>query len=352
MLVTGHTGFKGGWLVLLLNRLGAEVHGFSLAPPTSPSFYALLDVHNHLTRECIGDIRDRKTFQQYCLGKKFDAVFHLAAEAIVLTSYDNPYETHETNVLGSLNVLEETRIGGLHTDVLIVVTSDKVYLNQELNEPFGEESKLGGADPYSGSKAAAEVITLSYIKSFFNHTDQAMCATVRAGNVIGGGDFAPNRLVPDLFRSIQADEPLPIRNPSAVRPWQFVLEPLSGYLTLAEKMFVERKRGLQGGWNFGPSPESHVPVSQLVDSFFARWRNSQAVQMIGEANSRQEAKYLSLDISKALSSLNWSPLLDINSTIDWTVEWYKTFSNSPSALSEVTSKQLEEFISAGTNSHG
>ncbi|MEZ5872933.1 MAG: CDP-glucose 4,6-dehydratase [Nitratireductor sp.] len=352
VLVTGHTGFKGGWLVFWLRHLGAEVYGYSLPAPTTPSFYELLGLSRMMAGEYLGDIRDRTALSRFVSAQQFDVVFHLAAQPLVLASYDDPHETHETNILGTLNILEEARSARLKTGVIIVATSDKVYLNNELGKRFSEDMPLGGADPYSASKAAAEIVSQSYIKAFFREPETLMCSTVRAGNVFGGGDFAPNRIVPDLYRSIENNKPVEIRNPDAVRPWQHVLDPLSGYMTLAERLSKKREKQLQGGWNFGPADHGHVPVKELVEEFFGRWRKPGMNIEKNRSSARSEAQHLSLDISKASSQLGWHPRLGLESAVQWTVEWYKALNETPDALVSLSLHQLEAFMKMGTNNHG
>ncbi|MGB1448860.1 MAG: CDP-glucose 4,6-dehydratase [Flavobacteriaceae bacterium] len=318
VFITGHTGFKGSWLSYLLDKYGASVMGFSLTPTTEPSLFNNLNFSSSF-KSVIGDIRDFSLIQKELDSFKPDYIFHLAAQPLVLESYRNPYETFTANTLGTLNVLEAIRKGDYSTTA-IIVTTDKVYENLELNIPFKEDDKLGGKDPYSASKSAAEIITYSYQKSFCE-TNEKKIASVRAGNVIGGGDWSEDRLIPDLIKAHFNQSKVKIRNPDATRPWQHVLEPLMGYIELALKLKEEPKENL-GAWNFGPANDDIQSVRQIVDKSI----------MLGFINQVeygkpdvQEAKYLKLNISKAINKLNWKPIWNCEKSIEKTFNWYKEF---------------------------
>lgn len=332
VLVTGHTGFKGSWLSIILKKLGAEVYGFSLAAKDRDN-YTLCELDSKLD-STIGDIRDYALLSKEIQRIKPDIVFHLAAQSLVLESFQNPIYNYEANVIGTVNVLEAIR----HCDSVkaaLMITTDKCYQNNEWVFPYRETDRLGGKDPYSASKACAELVTKSYIESFFSEDSSPKIASVRAGNVIGGGDWCENRIVPDLFRSIEQEEELFIRNPQAIRPWQFVLEPLFAYLKLCSYM-LERDIDYHGGWNFGPYAHDFYSVGELIDGFqkFVKFNYK-----LGDAPSK-EANILKLDISKAISKLDWKPALDFQSTIEYTAEGYLIEEN----FYENRLKQIESYM--------
>ena len=324
VLVTGHTGFKGSWLSLWLKELGANVIGYALDPPTKPNHFELLKLN---ITSIIGDIRDRKklsdTFNKY----KPDIVFHLAAQPIVRDSYSDPVYTFETNIMGTVNVFESCR----KTDsikAIINITSDKCYENKEWIWGYRESDPMGGFDPYSASKGCSEILTSSYRNSFFNLKDygkkhNTLLASVRAGNVIGGGDWAKYRLIPDIMKATKKNETVIIRNPDATRPWQHVLEPLSGYMLLGEKL-LEGKKEFAEAWNFGPELENNVPVSEIVNNSKKYW-NDIAFKELKNNNSVHEANLLMLDCSKANKLLKWKSVWNLSQTLKKTIEWYKTF---------------------------
>src|SRR3954447_21046931 len=321
VLVTGHTGFKGGWLTLWLRSLGAEISGFSLQPPTSPSLCQVADVEEGLNA-VRGDIRDLPAIENIFHNARPEIVFHLAAQALVRPSYIDPVETYATNVMGTVNLLEAVRRDG-DVRVVVVVTSDKCYENREWMWGYREDEPMGGYDPYSNSKGCAELVTAAYRKSFFAARGTAI-ASVRAGNVIGGGDWAADRLIPDIIRAVSRGEPVLIRNPGAVRPWQHVLDPLSGYLLLAERLWTEGERQA-GGWNFGPADDDAKPVQYIVETITNLWGEG-ARWVLDERQHPHEAHYLKLDCSKARQLLNWRPRLELADALQWTVEWYKALS--------------------------
>lgn len=323
VLLTGHTGFKGSWLALWLQELGAEVTGFSLAPPTSPSLFEVAGVARGMT-SVIGDIRDLAQLRQVMREQQPEVVFHLAAQALVRHSYADPVETYSTNVMGTVNVLEAVR-GANSVRAMVNVTSDKCYENREWAWGYRENEALGGYDPYSNSKACAELVAASYRNSFF-HPDRyaehgLAVASARAGNVIGGGDWAMDRLVPDILRAIVAGQSVMIRNPNAIRPWQHVLEPLSGYLLLAQKLHTDGVR-FGEGWNFGPHDSDAMPVRWLVDQLTTAWGEGASWQLDG-ADHPHEAHYLKLDCSKAKAQLGWQPTWRLDQTLAAITGWHR-----------------------------
>jgi len=316
-LVTGVTGFKGGWLALWLRNLGADVVGYSLPPPTKPSLFEHARVGDDV-RWVDGDVRDLARLRQVVAEARAEVVFHLAAQPLVRASYDDPVETFDTNVMGTVNVLEALREDRA-VRAVVVVTSDKCYENREWVWPYREHDPLGGHDPYSSSKACAEIAARAYDRSFFR-TRNVGVATVRAGNVVGGGDWARDRIVPDIVGAIERGSSALVRNPASLRPWQHVLEPLHGYLMLAEKLVDGTE--LSDGWNFGPNPDAVRPVSELAATLCslwgegARWHPAEVVQP-------HEARMLALDSSKARAAIGWRPRLTLDQALEWTVHWYK-----------------------------
>ncbi len=323
VFLTGHTGFKGGWLSLWLQRLGASVTGYSLPPPTSPSLFEEARVADGM-RSLEGDVRDGERLAAALDDCRAEVVLHLAAQAIVRTGYEQPLETYSTNVMGTGQLLEAVRRCP-SVRAVVVVTSDKCYHNDGRRAPYAEDDPMGGHDPYSSSKGCAELLTASYRSSYFTAAGGAQrpvaVATARAGNVIGGGDWAEHRLVTDLVRALAAGRPAIIRSPAAVRPWQHVLNPLAGYLRLAERLCEEGER-LAEGWNFGPPEGDCRPVAWLADRVVELWGGGASWQRAGEA-SFQEAAYLTLDSGKARRRLGWSPLVDLDTAVDWLVDWYR-----------------------------
>ena len=325
VFLTGHTGFKGSWLTLWLKEMGAHVTGFSLPPPTSPSLFQLADVSAGITH-IEGDIRDLPLLKSKMKNAEPEIVFHLAAQPLVRHSYRDPVETYSTNLMGTVNFLEALRACP-EAKAAVVVTSDKCYENKEWHWGYRENEPMGGYDPYSCSKGCAELITSSYRKSFFSDKTSTQIATARAGNVIGGGDYAEDRLIPDLVRSMFERNPLEIRNPSAVRPWQHVLDPLSGYLMLAEALFKDGGQNFAEGWNFGPSDQDCTSVKYVVERFLEFSKNSAAEVIFGATSVLHEAGLLKLDTSKARNSLGWNSSLDLITALKWTSEWYLASKN-------------------------
>jgi len=325
VLITGHTGFKGSWLTVWLSELGADITGFSLDPKTERDNYLLCNLSNRIT-DIRGDIRNKSEVFEIFEKVKPEVVIHMAAQALVLGGYSNPLYTYETNTLGTANILEAIRnSNSVHTSILI--TTDKVYENKEWIWGYRENDPVGGFDPYSASKGASDIIIKSYRNSFFNpkkYLDHGKSiSSVRAGNVIGGGDWSENRIIPDCIKAIENNKVIEIRNPAATRPWQHVLEPLGGYLLLGAKM-IESPEKFSDDWNFGPNIENIVDVKSLVSTMIKQY-NSGNWKDISNDNSPHEAHLLSLDISKAYYQLGWKPVLDFNDTVNYTVEWYKEY---------------------------
>ncbi len=325
VFVTGHTGFKGSWLCLWLHKLGAIVHGYSLSVPTTPALFteARLDTIMHSE---LGDIRDHERLAESMKQFQPDIVFHLAAQPLVRLSYDIPMETYTTNVIGTVSLFEAVRHAG-SVRAVVNVTSDKCYENREWVWGYREDEPMGGFDPYSSSKGCAELVTASYRQSFFNadhyQTHRCAVASARAGNVIGGGDWAADRLIPDALTAFSKQQRLAIRNPDAVRPWQYVLEPLSGYLSLAEHLYTHGMAFAEG-WNFGPDVNEARPVRWIVDKLVTQWGNGARWQTDERAHPH-EAHYLKLDCSKAGIRLHWQPTWGLEHTLNRIVTWHKAW---------------------------
>lgn len=339
ILVTGHTGFKGTWLCKILEKFGAEVYGYALDPQTQPSHFEFLSWRNlqHVT----GDIRDFQKVTSYFRDCRPEFVFHLAAQPLVLSSYQDPRYTYETNVLGTLNVLEAVR-NTPSVKGAIIVTSDKCYENLETVRPYREEDPMGGYDPYSSSKGCAEILTASYRRSFFNVEDygikhSVLLASVRAGNVIGGGDWSDNRLIPDFARAFRDGRKVQIRSPHAVRPWQHVLEPIKGYILLGAKL-LDGQMGSARAFNFGPDSSGFWKVSQILD--FAKKIWPEFDYEVVESKSH-EAGLLTLDSSLAHQELNWRPMLSTEHAVEWTLDWYREFIRDGKTL---TDRQIDKFF--------
>jgi CDP-glucose 4,6-dehydratase len=344
VLITGHTGFKGGWLSLWLQTLGAEVIGYSLSAPTQPCLFDLARVGDRMT-SVIGDIRDLPHLMQVMKTYRPEIVIHMAAQALVRESYKSPVETYAVNVMGTVNVLEAMRQVE-SVKALVNVTSDKCYDNQEWVWGYRESEAIGGYDPYSSSKGCAELVTAAYRNSFFNMADYNKhgvgIATARAGNVIGGGDWASDRLIPDILKAWQSGEKVVIRYPQAMRPWQHVLEPLSGYLTLAENLYRDGAN-YGGAWNFGPNESDAQTVGWIVEQMANLWGN-EVCWTRENLVQPHEAHYLKLDCSKARSQLKWQPKLDVKTALAWVIDWTKAL--QPGAdMKDVTINQIKQFIS-------
>ena len=334
VLITGHTGFKGSWLAFWLKLLGAELCGYALAPETQPNLFENLQLKNQI-KSVIGDVRDLRAFEKALKDFQPEIVFHLAAQSLVRKSYRAPVDTYTTNVIGTINILEAVRSVDF-VKAIVVVTTDKVYENKEWHWAYRENERLGGFDPYSNSKACAEMATASYRNSFFakSHT---LIATARAGNVIGGGDWSEDRLLPDVFRSLIFDGKLLIRNPHSIRPWQHVLEPLAGYMKLAEKLY-EGEKSFADAWNFGSSEEDAKPVGWILDEIKRIW-NKPVNWEITDGKQPHEAKILKLDSTKAKSELEWLPKLSLEEAVNLTAEWYRGFKEKENLI-ELTKNQI------------
>ena len=345
VLVTGHTGFKGSWLSIWLRELGAEVIGYSLDPYTEEDNFVL----SHLSEKIVdirGDIRDRKHLKEVFDKYKPEIVFHLAAQPLVRLSYDIPVETYETNLMGTINILEEIR-NCKNTKIGIMITTDKCYENKEQIWGYRENEAFGGYDPYSSSKGACEIAIQSWRNSFFNPKDYEKhgksIASVRAGNVIGGGDWAKDRIVPDCIRALEAGKDIEIRSPRSIRPWEHVLEPLSGYLLLGQKMMEDPIKYCEG-WNFGPNLDAIVNVWEVAEKIVKNYGKGN-LKDISDPNALHEAKLLLLDITKSRFELGWKPTLTIDKSIELTAEWYKRYLNED--VYQLCVKQINEFSKLG-----
>jgi len=342
VFVTGHTGFKGSWLSLWLNSLGADITGYAQDPPTDPNLFDQAHVADAVL-SIYGDIRNFSLLKAAINDCRPEVVLHMAAQSVVRRGYDDPVETYSTNVMGTVHVLEAVRQLGRPCAV-VNVTSDKCYANQEWVWGYRENEPMGGHDPYSNSKGCAELVTTAYRDSFFPADSISRhgvaLASARAGNAIGGGDWTSNQLIPDLIRAFMAGQPCLIRNPSAFRPWQFVLEPLRGYLLLAERLSVEG-RAFAGGWNFGPADTDAKPVSWIADELVRLWDDG-AAWTRDSATHPPEAHALKLDASKARTCLGWHPVLPLAPALEWIVEWYKGL-HAGKSLRNLTRTQIERY---------
>lgn len=333
VFITGHTGFKGSWLSLWLQSMGAEVYGLALEPPTAPSLFVEAHVAIGM-KSTVGDIGDYPVVLNAIRSCQPEIIIHMAAQPLVLFSYQHPIETYATNVMGTVHLLEAARQVGT-TKAIVNVTTDKCYENKNSLWSYSENEPMGGYDPYSNSKGCSELVTSSYRQSFFQHSDTAL-ASARAGNVIGGGDWASDRLVPDILRAFEKKEPVIIRNPHAVRPWQHVLEPLSGYLVLAECLYVEGQAFAEG-WNFGPHDEDARPVKWIVENMVQSWKTD-ASWVLDENVHPHEANYLKLDISKAEMKLGWQPKWKLTTALSKIIDWHQAWLDK----SDTRTKCLEQ----------
>jgi CDP-glucose 4,6-dehydratase len=316
VLITGHTGFKGAWLAIWLQRLGANVAGYALPAATTPNLFELAGVANNMQSE-FGDVRDLDHLGRFVAGLRPHIIIHMAAQSLVRPSYTDPVETFGTNVMGTVNLLEAARQSNV--PAVVNVTTDKCYENVEREQGYREDEPLGGHDPYSSSKAGSEIVTSSYRRAF-----SLGVASARAGNVIGGGDWAEDRLLPDMMRAFAANEAVAIRNPASTRPWQHVLEPLFGYLLLAERLY-ENAAEYAGAWNFGPDDSDARPVEWLADRVCDLWSPAARWSITADENQPHEARFLRLNCDKAKSRLGWRPRMNIEQALAWTVQWYKGF---------------------------
>lgn len=340
VLITGHTGFKGGWLSLWLSKLGAQVTGVSL-PPLPASMFEISNI-DQCAQSFYLDIRDSYSLTNLVDSIQPEIVFHLAAQPLVRRSYLDPIETYTTNIIGTVNLLEAIRLKSTNTRAIVVVTTDKCYENKEWVWGYRETDSLGGHDPYSCSKAAAELVASSYARSFFGLESMPALATARAGNVIGGGDFAADRLLPDLISACHKSENLFIRYPNAIRPWQHVLEPLSGYIKLAESLFIHGNK-YSGPWNFGPTEASFKTVSWIVEYFIKAW-NSDIIWTTDDSEQPHESGILKLDCSKSGHYLNWNSKLSIEDSISLVVKWHKAHINGDN-MQDLSNFQVSNYLS-------
>ncbi len=339
VLITGHTGFQGTWISLWLQNLGAHLAGYALSPPTCPSLFEIAGAEEGLA-SWHGDIRDPTRLEECIKRHRPEIVIHLAAQSLVLQSYRDPSETFSTNVMGTLYLLEAVRRAeGVR--VVLCVTSDKCYAPSQSGRPYEEADSLGGRDPYSASKAAAEVAIASYRSSYFSGGgDTVALASARSGNAVGGGDWAENRLVPDAIRALMRKLPIPVRSPHAVRPWQHVLEPLEGYLCLAERLW-EKGEAFSEAWNFGPPAELSRPVSWVVDHLAALWGGGAWVLQEGHAE-RFEMDSLRINSAKAARRLGWNTRLSLEESLQWVVDWYRAFAVGQD-MRGITLRQIEDY---------
>ena len=344
VLITGHTGFKGVWLALWLESFGAKVIGYSLDPPTTPSFFQATGLSGRVI-DIRGDILDFNKIFKTVKKHRPEFIFHLAAQPLVRQSYKNPLETFNVNVLGTANILESIRLSQYPT-TCVCITSDKCYENREWNYAYRENDPLGGHDPYSASKGAAELVIASYRNSFFNPGKEnplVSLSSARAGNIIGGGDWAEDRIVPDCIRALVKKKPIEIRNPHAIRPWQFVLDPLFGYLWLALKM-KEDPEAYADAWNFGPYHANAVDVQTLTEKVLEEWGSGTWKGVSNNETAPHEARYLKLDTAKSISKLGWKPVYDIEKTILKTIVWYKEYYTGKTDMYEFSLKQVKTYI--------
>lgn len=343
VFLTGHTGFKGGWLTIWLTSMGAKLTGYSLSPNTSPNLYEVAKIASLCERSIIGDIRELNVLRNAIVEASPDVVVHMAAQPLVRYSYENPVDTYATNVMGTVHLLEAVR-SCPSVRAALIVTTDKCYENKEWIWGYRENEPMGGYDPYSNSKGCAELVTAAYRQSFFSEKEYAnhrlAVASARAGNVIGGGDWSEDRLIPDAISAFEAKQPLMIRNPLATRPWQHVLEPLSGYLVLAQALF-ERGPDFSGAWNFGPLDPDARPVKEVVELLISQWGGTAAWKQDG-ALQPHEAHFLRLDCSKAKEALNWNARWSLEKAIEAIVEWRQTYSKGGDMLA-MTRKQIDSY---------
>lgn len=348
VFLTGHTGFKGSWLALWLHHLGAEVTGYALAPPTSPNHFGVADVRSCLHKHHEADIRDHDTLNTALREANPDLVLHLAAQSVVRTGYQVPRETFDVNVIGTIGVLDAIRELGRPVAALMI-TSDKCYENVEHVWGYRENDALGEHDPYGASKGAAEIAIRSYRHSFFPpseiHQHGVRLASARAGNVIGGGDWTKDALIVDIFRALADQVPVRIRSPKALRPWQHVLQCLSGYLTLAANLLGGEPEKYCSGWNIGPLPGNEIPVSEIVERYIEHWGSGEFVDA-SDPNQVPEANILRLCIDKAIWQLDWRPCWSVDKTLEQTAHWYRAYLDDPTSIRDVSLNQIREYEEA------
>jgi CDP-glucose 4,6-dehydratase len=345
VFVTGHTGFKGSWLIKILQQLGAHIKGYALAPETSNDLYHLID-GDGICESVIGDLRDQTLLMSAIQSSQPEFIFHLAAQPLVRLSYDKPSETFAVNAIGTAHVLDALRLLP-NRCTAVMITTDKVYHNCEWDYPYRENDRLGGYDPYSASKACAELIIESYRNSFFNTQQfdqhQKAIAVARAGNVIGGGDWSKDRLIPDIAKALSKNEKIKVRNPASIRPWQHVLEPLFGYLQLGAALYADPVK-FSGAYNFGPRSEDALTVQELVEMAIAKWGSGQYDHLTIE-KAVHEAGLLKLDISKAQAELGWSPLMNAKQAVGLSIEWYNTYFQQRLQSSTLVDMQIAQYAS-------
>jgi CDP-glucose 4,6-dehydratase len=338
--LTGHTGFKGSWLSLWLQMMGVNLKGYSLAPNTNPNLFTKAGVSKNMESE-IGDIRDLSRISKSIQDFNPDILIHMAAQPLVRLSYKEPVETFSTNVMGTVNVLEAARKCP-NLKAIVSVTTDKCYENKEWDWAYRESEPMGGQDPYSSSKGCAELVTYAYKQSFFNTIESASLASARAGNVIGGGDWADDRLIPDILKAFERSEPVIIRNPLSTRPWQHVLEPLSAYLVLAEHLYIYGDQFAEG-WNFGPKDDDCKPVSWILDKMVNKWGNG-ASWNLDNNNNPHEAKFLKLDCSKAANRLKWQPKWNLEYSLGLIMNWHQNYLSNGD-IKEECLKEINNYLS-------
>jgi len=342
VLITGHSGFKGSWLSLWLQKLNVNVIGYSKSIPTKPSLFELANIDEGMT-SIFDDVRDYQKLKSIIKKYQPEVIFHMAAQSLVRESYKEPIETFSTNIMGTVNILESIRQIGKPC-VVINVTSDKCYQNTNKIEPYTEEDPMGGYDPYSSSKGCSELITSAFRNSFFDisksNQQKISVASVRAGNVIGGGDWSKDRLIPDVMKGFLKNEKIQIRNPDSIRPWQFVLEPLNGYLLLAEKL-LNKKFEFASSWNFGPDENKTFSVKTILDKIRTKWGLETFVEF--KTSNIHEENNLVLNSDKAKKNLNWQPKVNIDLAIDWIVEWYKTYHENKD-IRKISENQIEKYL--------
>lgn len=340
--LTGHTGFKGSWLSLWLQSMGAVVKGFSLDVNTKPALYLMANVADEMESE-IGDIRNLNQITESMVSFNPDILIHMAAQPLVRLSYLDPVNTYTTNVIGTVNVLEAAR--NCHDlKAIVSVTSDKCYENMEWEWGYRENESMGGHDPYSSSKGCSELVISAYRRSFFSSKQSASLASARAGNVVAGGDWAEDRLIPDILRALEKSEPVVIRNPLSRRPWQHVLEPLSGYLVLSQALFLKGDE-FAGGWNFGPKDEDCKPVNWILNQMINKWGNNASWNLDNSSNPH-EAVFLKLDCSKASNRLKWNPKWNLHKTLESIVDWHKHFINGRD-IKQICLEEINEYMCDG-----
>lgn len=345
VLVTGHTGFKGAWLCRVLQLAGARVAGLALAPDTTPNLFEAAEIARDMSSTS-GDVRRLETVRAAIDTFQPEIVFHLAAQALVRRSYREPLDTYSTNVMGTANVLEACR-GAKRLRAIVIVTTDKCYENRDWAWGYREDDRLGGVDPYSSSKACAELVTAAYRRSFFSGAGEAAIASARAGNVIGGGDWCEDRLVPDIVRGVSRDEPIVIRNPRSTRPWQHVLEPLFGYLLLGRRLW-ERADGLAPSYNFGPRDDDVVDVGWIARRLIELMGRGTLETPPPRGDEPHEAHVLKLDISRARADLGWQPRIDVEQALGLTAEWYRAYLDDPGSARSNLDAQIRSFVARGS----